>query len=265
MKITHDFHVHTNLSICAKPEATLENYVERWRENGITKVAITDHMWDVGAAPIENDFYEKQNFEHILTLCEKIEEYRKNGLDILFGTECEYSYKTRRPAITPAVAEQMDVLLVPNSHTHLTMPKDFYEPHEKHIEYMIDAFMDIVTSDVAPFITAVPHPFLAVCCPYPNRDLVREMTDDQFKRCFDAAAKAGIALELNPNYIRNRSLEAIYNDPIFRMFRLGKECGCKFTVGSDSHSMPDYDNFHLIYVLTSLLGLKEDDFHPKTR
>ena len=265
MKITHDFHVHTNLSICAKPEATLENYAERWRENGITKIAITDHMWDHAATPIENEFYEKQNVAHILQLRDKVEEYRKGGMDILFGTECEYSYKTRRPAITPAVAEQMDVLLVPNSHTHLTMPKDFYEPYEKHANYMIDAFMDIVRSDVARYITAIPHPFFAVCCPYSNREIIRLITDDQFKRCFDAAAEAGIALELNPNYVRNRSLETVYDEPYFRMFRIGKECGCKFTVGSDAHAMADYDNYNRIYTLTSLLDLGEDDFHPKTR
>ena len=113
---------------------------------------------------------------------------------LLFGAEAEYSYENRRPAVTPDVAEQLEVLLVPNSHTHLTMPKDFYQPYEKHAEYMIDAFMDIVNSDVARYITAIPHPFMAVCCPYDNRILIDLISDDSFKRCFSAAAEKGIAL-----------------------------------------------------------------------
>ena len=28
MKITHDFHVHTHLSVCAKDTATVEHYAE---------------------------------------------------------------------------------------------------------------------------------------------------------------------------------------------------------------------------------------------
>jgi histidinol phosphatase-like PHP family hydrolase len=104
--------------------------------------------------------------------------------------------------------------------------------------------------------------------------LLEKISDDIFKRCFTAAAEKGIALELNPNYLkkrefegytRNGSLSAIYLDPSIRMLRIGKECGCKFTVGSDAHAMADYDNYNRIYTLTSLLDLGEDDFHPKTR
>ena len=42
MIIEHDLHLHTNLSLCAKPEATLEMYAEkrksdRIKENGNNK------------------------------------------------------------------------------------------------------------------------------------------------------------------------------------------------------------------------------------
>ena len=269
MKITHDFHLHTNISLCAKEEATLDLYLAHAKERDLKKIAITDHLWDHAIDGYQGrggNFYEVQNFEHIAKLRDRIsEENKTSDVKILFGAETEYSYQYRRPAISPAVAEQLDVLLVPNSHTHLAMPKDFYEPHEKHIQFMIDAFMDIVNSDVAKYVTAIPHPFMAVCCPYRNRILLDEMTDDQFKFCFDAAANRGIALEINPNYSRNKTLAEAYADPVIRMLRIGKECGCKFTVGTDAHSKPDLENYHLAYLLTSLLELKEDDFHPLTR
>lgn len=269
MIIRHDFHIHTNLSLCAKPEATLEMYRRKGEELGLKKMAITNHLWDHAIPDWTNDenaeFYEIQDAKYISRIKNEIETANKNGANFLFGAEAEYSYKHSRPAISPEFAEQLDVLLVPNSHTHLTMPKSFYEPHRKHIEFMIDAFMNIVNSDVSMYITAVPHPFMAVCCPYNNHLLLNEITDDEFKRCFSRAAEKGIALELNPNFIKNRTMQQMYDDPIIRMYRLGKKEGCKFTVGTDAHSESGYDAFSLIYVLASLLDLKEDDFHPLTK
>lgn len=266
MIITHDFHVHTNLSLCARPEATLELYIDKCKVLGLKKMAITNHMWDHAVGDWgEGEFYSVQDYAYINTLRASVEEANRKGATFLFGCEAEYSYRHRRPAISPAVAEQMQVLLVPHSHTHLIMPKSFYEPHRKHIEFMIDAFMDIINSDVAQYITSIPHPFLAVGCPYDNQLLLNEITDDEFKRCFSASAKKGIALEINPHFINGKTLEEIYRDPILRMYNIGKQCGCKFTVGSDAHGKSDFDCFEKIYILCSLLDLTEEDFHPLTR
>ena len=159
LKLEHDFHVHTHLSSCAKDSATIAHYVAKARELGIKKLGLADHMWDA-AIPGASKWYSVQDFAHISTIREEIAAVEHEGIEFLIGAEGEYDYAHRGIALSEAVAEQLDFLIVPNSHTHMTMPKDFYEPHEKHIEYMIDAFMDIVTSDVAPYITAIPHPFI---------------------------------------------------------------------------------------------------------
>lgn len=279
MIINHDFHLHTSLSLCASRDASFDFFINKAKADGLNKIAITDHLWDHGVDGYQGrggNFYEVQNFEHIMALKPEIDRYnRESGeVKVLFGAEAEYSFENRRPAVTPAVAEQLEVLLVPNSHTHLTMPKEFYHPYEKHAEYMIDAFMDIVNSDVARYITAIPHPFMAVCCPYDNRILIDLISDDSFKRCFSAAAEKGIALELNPNYLkknefegytRNGNLADMYRDPALRMLRIGKECGCKFTVGTDCHGHAGDLDYSYTYLLAGLLDLTEDDFHPLTR
>lgn len=271
MLIKHDFHIHTNLSLCADKSASLDMYVSKAKELSLDKIAITNHVWDNTVCKWEHiedgkrEFYTVQNVDYILTAKDEIKKYYSDDLEILFGCEAEYCFEKRKPAISVEAAEQMDVLLVPNSHTHLAMPKSFYEPHKKHIEFMVEAFMNTVNSDVAKYVTAIPHPFMAVACPYDNRTLLNEITDDDFKRCFDAAAQKGIALELNPNFLKSKSLKEAYNDLIFRMYRIGKECGCKFTVGTDAHSEKGYDNFEKIYIMTSLLELTTEDFHPSTR
>lgn len=279
MIINHDFHLHTSLSLCASRDASFDFFINKAKAEGLKKIAITDHLWDHGVDGYQGrggNFYEVQDFEHILALKPEIDRYNAECGDVkvLFGAEAEYSFENRRPAVTPDVAEQLEVLLVPNSHTHLTMPKEFYHPYEKHAEYMIDAFMDIVNSDVARYVTAIPHPFMAVCCPYDNRILIDLISDDSFKRCFSAAAEKGIALELNPNYLkekdfdsytRNGTLAAMYNDPALRMLRIGKECGCKFTVGTDCHGHGGDLDYSYTYLLAGILDLTEDDFHPLAR
>lgn len=263
MIITHDFHIHTNLSLCAAKEATLEMYARKAKELGLKKMAITNHLWDHVIPDWEREenveFYSVQDVPYISRIKDELKALNNGVTEFLFGSEAEYSFEHRKPAISVEAAEQMDVLLVPNSHTHLTMPKSFYYPPQKHADYMVDAFMDIVNSDVEKYITAIPHPFLAVCCPYDNRELLALISDDEFKACFTAAAEKNIALELNPNYIKGKTLAEAYSDPILRMFKIGKECGCKFTVGSDAHSEAGLENFRNIYILTALLELKEDD------
>ena len=279
MIINHDFHLHTNLSLCANKTATLDFFLKKAEAEGLKKIAITDHLWDGSVGALSDkarEFYEPQDFEHIKLLRDEIDEHNKKGIGprVLFGAEAEYDYQNRRPAISVEAAEQLEVLLVPNSHTHLTMPKSFYEPYDKHIEYMTDAFMDIVNSDVSKYVTAIPHPFMAVCCPYDQRKLLEKIPDDTFKRCFSVAAERGIALELNPNYLkkkafaeytRNDTLAAMYRDPAIRMLRIGKECGCKFTVGTDCHGFDGDINYEYIYLLSGLLDLNEDDLHPLTK
>lgn len=263
MRAEHDFHVHTHLSSCAKDSATIEHYVRRARELGIKKMGISDHMWD-SAVPGAPKWYVPQNFEHIQTIRDEINAVEHEGIEFLIGCECEYDRVGEGVAVSEAVAEQLDFMLVPNSHTHITMPKDLYEPHQAHADYMLKAFYDIINSPVAKYITAIPHPFMAVCCPYPNTELIKLITDDQFKACFTAAAEKGIAMEINPCHFRGE-LETIYNGQLMRMYRIMRDCGCKFTIGTDSHSDTGHDAYRNIYIPISLLELKEDDFAPITR
>ena len=46
MQITHDFHVHTHLSLCADKSATAEAYARIFKEAGIKKAGFADHFWD---------------------------------------------------------------------------------------------------------------------------------------------------------------------------------------------------------------------------
>ena len=279
MKIDCDLHMHTHLSLCANETATAQNYIDNARRLGIKTLGIADHMWDDENLPWNiagDEFsartidwgkgYKIQNYSYI---CQSREEFRQvdcSGIRVLFGCECEYDYLRRRPAITVETAKKLDFIIVPNSHTHLTMPQRFYHPYEKHIQFMTDAFMDIVNSDVAPYITAVAHPFDAVCCEYDKNILHNMMTEEQYKECFYAAKQKDIAIEINVSGMKGLTGEQLIELPQTRMFRYAKEVGCKFTFGTDTHSGQDQlDTFVYAEKMARILGLTENDLCPITK
>ncbi len=258
MKITHDFHVHTSLSICANETATMENYFENARRLGLKKIGFSDHFGkpDIAGA---RGFYRAHPLEHNLSLKPKVRELTSPDLKLYFGCETEYFPAHRDVAITEEEAEQFDFILVPNSHTHMIMPKEYIQSYQKHVDFMIQAYEDTLNSKVSRYITAMAHPFDAVCCPYDNRILIKMISDDQFKRLFDQTAEKGIAVEINVSYTKGMTAEQILSDVHIHMFTLAKECGCKFIFGSDAHDNRQHDFYSNADIIASALSLNEDD------
>lgn len=258
MQIRHDFHIHTHLSRCAKETATVEGYLDHAKRLGLRKLGFSDHFWD---EKIEgaNTFYQPQNLAHVLSLKPTLEAAAAEGIQLFFGCETEYDPVHHGVAITEETAEQFDFILVPNSHTHMMMPKDFYQPYEKHIEFMINAFHEILDSPVSRYITAIAHPFEAVACPYDKTILIDMISDDTFKRLFSKSAEKNVAFEINVSSMLHKTPEQIESAPQMRMFRIARDCGCKFIFGSDAHGMQSHSRYENATLVANLLALTPDD------
>ena len=218
MKITHDFHIHTTLSKCANKEnATVENYVNHAKRLGLKKLGFANHFWDEKFDPDDNNFYKAHPFDYIYSLKDELKKYETEGIKMYLGCEGEYSYKLRSVAISEEAAEKFDFIVIPNSHTHMSMPKEFYEPYEKHAQFMIDAYNDVLDCAINKYITAMAHPFEAVCCPYDNSILIDLIDDDTFKRLFNKQAERGIAFEINVSSMKKKSHEEIEKMSQIRM------------------------------------------------
>ena len=258
MKVTHDFHIHTNLSICANETATVENYIANAKRLGLKKIGFSDHF---GAKDIPGarGFYAAHPFEHNAELKDTLAKINEPDIKFYFGCETEYHTPKRDIALTEEEAEKFDFIVVPNSHTHMIMPKEYIPSYEKHRDFMIQAYEDILNSPLSRYVTAMAHPFDAVCCPYDYKILINMITDDTFKRLFDKTAEKNIAFEINVSYSKNMTPQELADDCHIRMFRIAKECGCKFTFGSDSHSSAYHDFYENASILSDILELKEDD------
>lgn len=261
MQITHDFHIHTKLSRCADQNVTVRDYLKAYRETPIRRLGFTDHLWDSGI-PGATNWYKPQNVPHVEEIKADIAALtaeERDGFEILYGCETEYDYAGHGVALTEAAAETFDFIIVPNSHTHITMPKEFYQPPEKHKEYMIEAYKDIIRSPIRRYITSIAHPFDPVNCPYPRRLVYDLITNDEFRRLFDETAEAGIAVEINLSAVRDPSLMLGEDCSMMRMFCLAKECGCRFTFGTDAHKTGDLQVLENAAFMVEQLGLTEDD------
>ena len=214
-------------------------------------------MWDA-AVPCTIPDYKPLTYEYISGFKAEIAKENTEGISVLFGCETEID-KDGNIGISEELASKLDFLIVPQSHTHLTMPKEFYEPYRKHADYMLDRFYDIVESPLSKYITTIPHPFDAVGCPYDNREILPLITDKEFTDCFSVAKEKNIAIEINAGAFDSKTIGNIKSDPMIHMFRLAKNVGCKFVFGSDSHSCTGHDRFAKNYVIANLLELTDND------
>lgn len=249
MKITHDFHIHTRLSLCAGANGgTLRGYLETAKEQGLTALGFADHFWDAGVG-FESlylnsknrdgvpNYYKTQNFEHISALKREIEATDTGDIKVLFGAEGEYDPVNHGVGVTEEVAEQLDFLIVPNSHTHMMMDIKYYETPELHRDYMVKALEEIATCKVSKYVKSIAHPFNPVQTSLEDEIKVLACTpDDTFKRLFTLCAEKGIALEFNTSSIRRVFWNTSNTEEHVRMFTLAKDCGCRFSFGSDAHS-----------------------------
>ena len=187
---------------------------------------------------------------------------------LLHGCEAEYDYPARSTALSMAAAEQFDFVIASSSHTGNTMPKAFYDPPRRHAEFMLQAYEDMLKSEVSRYFTAMAHPFHAVLCPYGHELPIEAITDDEYKRIFDLTAKKGIAVEINikclVGYHAERTDEILLQ-PHMRMFRIAKDRGCRFIFGTDCHWMSAQNVILHAATVADALGLRSEDLHPIVR
>lgn len=250
MKITHDFHIHTRLSLCAGENGgTLAQYLGSAKEQGLTTLGFADHFWDAGVGfdslyiNSKNrggvpDYYKTQNFEHISELKREIDATDTGDVRVLFGAEAEYDPVNHGVGVTEEVAEQLDFIIVPNSHTHMMMDIKYYEAFELHRDYMIRALEEIATCKMSKYVKAIAHPFNPVQTSLEDEIKIMSLiSDDEYKRIFTLCAEKKIALEINTGSMRHVYANASTTEEHERMFALGKACGCRFSFGSDAHTL----------------------------
>ena len=261
-KIDHDYHIHSHLSACSNdPEQTTQRILQYAKDNGLSSICLTNHYWDsdVNGATA---WYRPQNFEHI---SQALPLPQESGVDFLFGCETDMN-KNMTLGIPPSRFDDFDFIIIPTTHLHMvgfTIPEEYKDSHEKKAKIWVER-LDAVLNMKLPFHKIG---FAHLACPLiymKSREDYLKVLDmipsEDMERLFSKAAQVGCGIELNQGDMKFSDDEA---DTVLRMFRIAKECGCKFYLGSDAHHPSAFSQTKDVFERAiTLLGLSENDkFH----
>ncbi len=232
--IDHDLHIHSELSYCSgDPEQNTANILEYAKREGLRQICLTDHLWDKAAGQ-PSEWYGHQDISH---LQKALPLPQTEGVEFLFGCESELN-KDNVLGLAPENYERFDFIIIPTTHLHMhgfTIDEKYFSTEGRR-EKWIERFDAVLNMDLPFNKVGIAH----MTCPLMGRD-TREMhieildgiDDAIYRELFLRAAKVGVGIELNFS-TRGYSEEELPR--ILRPYKLAKECGCKFYLGSDAHT-----------------------------
>lgn len=256
--IDHDLHIHSGLSSCSNdPEQNVYRIIQYAKENGLKTICLTDHYWEKSVPCFSGEeFYKSQNFEHIKQACPLPNE---GNISFRFGCETDLD-KNLNLGITEERFEHFDFVIIPTTHLHMNSP----EPTNFDPEYRAKLWVERLDS-----VLNMKLPFRKIGIAHLATFLINKTTRENYiktldsissnelKRLFSKVANLGAGIELNQDDMNFSDNEA---ESVLRMFKIAKECGCKFYLGSDAHH-PDWfgDTKFIFERAINLLDLKETD------
>ena len=259
MKFLSDMHIHTTLSSCCKDEDQIpDNIVPLLAAKGYKKIGFADHVW----VPDNLDgyfFYENQRGERHLKLKEYIQS-RDWEIEVLVGCETDMV----APGIfgmTPEYKEKVDYIIMATNHFHMkgliAQPED--ETPEALAKHMIEFFVSAASSKIPDILV---HPFFPFGFVEQYDKAAESISDNEFIDAFAIAAENNIAIELNQCFLGTKASAAKFSlsTPV-RILSLAKVAGCKFSFGSDSHSLKGFDVQDKLQAFAEQLDLNEEDIH----
>ena len=163
MKVLHDLHIHTHLSICGDDSATPEAYVAVGEKCGLTTFGFVDHVWDTAVSPAPNDFYAKQDMAHI----KKLVLPSADGKTLLRGCEADLAADGTL-GLSEKEAKNLDYVLAVHSHSQWAemIPDAVRRSPKSLANALCERFSLLVEHPLSKYITAIAHPFF----PHGNRD-----------------------------------------------------------------------------------------------
>ena len=253
----HDLHIHSYISSCSKdPEQTNENILKYAKKQNLKTICLANHFWDENIEGASN-WYSKQDFAHISAAKPLPED---DSVRFLFGCETEIN-KDLTLALSPERYDEFDFIIIPTTHFHMQIA--LYDEQRKSAEALAQAWIDkldaVLNMDLPFYKVGIAH---LACHLIANDKISRKkilntIPETELIRLFTKAASLNVGIELNGTDMTLSEEDA---DSVLRIFRIAKDCGCKFYIGSDAHSQENFKNCFDVYnKAIDVLDLKECD------
>lgn len=234
--IRSDTHIHTHFSQDADPQATIERYIQKAMERGLSSLTFTDH-YDIDAAhPLF-----KQPLDFHAAYQAFLNAKKTAPIPIHFGVEVGFQ---------PHVKDAINIFLksLPFEHiilsVHYVDKKDLYtqeffqgktmkEAYQRYFEVCLDAVTTMDHFDTFGHLDYIPR-----YAPY------GDYSYPMFQTILDSILKTlitkGKALEINTSGFVTEKRAYPKQEIIDRYRALG---GTRFTVGSDAHRVEDLGRY----------------------
>lgn len=262
----HDLHIHSVLSLCSgNPEQNPQRILKYAKDNNLKTICITDHFWHSEEIPCSNDWYAQQNMAHIK---KSLPLPQAEGINFLFGCETELSADFTL-GVTEKDLDELDFIVIPTDHFHIRpfvlRNKDFSsaerraESWYKHFEAVLDMALPwgkIGLAHLAISSLGGTHEEYL--------ETLATLDENEMKRLFTKAAKVNAGIELNYDDMNYKDKD---KEAVLRMFKIAKECGCRFYLGSDAHSPDVFSTTKAVFekAINDLELQENNKFIPKIK
>ena len=256
-RIDHDLHIHSQLSSCSNhPQQTTANILAYAESNGLKHICLTDHFWD-SDVPGASFWYKPQDYAH---LSEALPLPSADGIRFDFGCEGDLDMHLTL-GIANDKLDKFDFIVVPTSHLHMatfTIEEGDVDPHRRAELYMKRNHA-LIDMDLPFYKMGLAHFTCRLAC-YNTDASVEEffalISDAEYAAFFERVARSGMGVELNMGY------DEIGSKRVLDVYRIARECGCKFYLGSDAHTPKQLaEAMPRFTAMVDALGLTEDDKH----
>jgi histidinol phosphatase-like PHP family hydrolase len=247
-----DFHVHTHLSPCGKPQATAAALLARAREKGLAAIGFADH---VTPGPVPGcPFYARQRPHLLEDLRAEIAALADPGLDasgirVLVGVEADYTLAG--PGCLDAdLRASADHVVLSASHFHLPgAPQPADDGPRAKAELMLRVAAEALA---LPGADIWAHPF--DCSRLrPLGPIMERVTDDELAALIGLANQGGVAIEVNGGPAQLVD----YRRAMARFYGLAHEMKARFTVTSDAHHPDELDRLDLALGWAREMGIED--------
>ncbi len=258
----HDYHIHSQVSSCSSdPEQNLQRLMQYAKDNGLKRVVLTDHHWDE-SVPGASEWYKSQDYRWI---SQSLPLPQEDGIEFLFGCECDMD-KYLTLGMARENFERFSFVVIPTTHLHMTgftITEEDAQSLERRAQLWVERLDALLNMDLPFEKIGIAHLACSLVARSSRQDYLEVMSmipDEDMHRLFEKAARLGVGIELNFSDMGCSDEEA---DIVLRPFRIAKEHGCKFYMGSDAHHPASLERVKTVLEKTiDRLGLTEDDkFH----
>ncbi len=159
--------------------------------------------------------------------------------------------------------DELDFIIIPTTHMHMkefTVPEGYGGKPEMLARLWVEKLEALLAMDLPFHKIGLAH----LACPLigeAKNELygaaLKALSDEVLRTCFAKIAKKGAGVEINQ---KDFSFRYGARDEVLRMFRIAKEEGCRFYLGTDAHKPEDFGNAAEVFEKAiELLGLTEND------